>query len=217
MRSVLRALLQSQQTSMRSYAATMTALAAGQEPKALFVTCADSRIVPSVLTATDPGDLFVVRNIGNLVPPVDHDGRSTGDVSEASAVAYAVDNLGVGEVVVCGHSNCGAMLATLAPDGVSDPNLASWLARIRPLCERLESDPSRDHALSPHDQLSQWNAVLQLEHLRTYPSVRRGLARGTLELSALWLDLSHARVLIYSASERRFVPVDEALDEDTAA
>ena len=99
---------------MSQYAERFRDLAQGQAPDVLFVTCSDSRIVPDLLASTDPGDLFVMRNVGNLVPPATVEGASTGDLSEASAIEYAVLVLKVRNVVVCGHSQCGAMKAALA-------------------------------------------------------------------------------------------------------
>src|SRR3990167_5638666 len=83
-------------------------LAQGQAPEALFITCSDSRVVPNLITATDPGDLFVLRNIGNIIPPYDPDDK---DNAEAAAIEYALGVLGVRDIVICGHSSCGAMNA----------------------------------------------------------------------------------------------------------
>ena len=208
MRHILRAVLRSQKKAMHRYASGPTDMATGQAPKGMFVTCADSRIVPKALMSVYPGDLFVVRSVGNLIPPVDAHGRSTGDVYEASAVVYAVDALDVGEIVVCGHANCGAMLAALAPGGPSDPNLAKWLSLTAPLRDRLSWSNTCDPALTPHDQLSQWNTLEQLEHLQTYPTVRRAVERGTLTLHAMWFDFARARALVFSPEAQRFVAVE---------
>jgi carbonic anhydrase len=211
MSHLLRAVLSSQETSMPRYAARLAELASGQAPKVMFVSCADSRVVPHAMVSMDPGELFVVRNVGNLIPPVDASGRSTGDVSEASAINYGVDVLRVREIVVCGHSGCGAMHAALTPGGPADPNLAQWLSHTDPVRGRHSSRGPNDPSLSAPDRLSQRSALQQLEHLRTYPSVRRAIELGALELHAMWFDIARARVLVYSPEARRFVPVEDAL------
>jgi carbonic anhydrase len=138
-------------------------------------------------------------------------------VSEASAVTYAVNNLRVREIVVCGHSNCGAMRAALKEGGPDDPNLAAWLALTDPLKERLAAQSNADASLAAHDQLSQWNALQQLEHLKTYPAVQRALDEGAIRLHAMWFDIARARVLVYSRSEDRFVRVEDTLVRESAA
>jgi len=103
-------------------------LALKQEPDALFITCSDSRVVPDLLASTYPGDLFTMRNVGNLVPPATAEGISTGDLSEASAIEYSVLVLNVANIVVCGHSECGAMMTVIANETPADAsNLARWL------------------------------------------------------------------------------------------
>jgi len=122
---------------------------------------------------THPGDLFTMRNVGNLVPPADAEGISTSDVSEASAIEYAVLVLGVRNIVVCGHSSCGAMKAALAQKVQPDaPNLAKWLHHASAACFRLHHEGALDGALPRDDQLSQVNVLVQLEHLMTYSIVR---------------------------------------------
>ena len=111
-----------------SYRETFARLALGQSPDTLFIACSDSRVAPNVFASTDPGDLFVIRNVGNLVPPCGGEhGRSTADESEAAAIEFAVMNLGVSDVIICGHSECGAMQALLnGREKVQTPNLKSW-------------------------------------------------------------------------------------------
>jgi carbonic anhydrase len=111
MRKLIEGIVDFRERLLPQYAARFRELAAGQEPDALFITCSDSRVVPDLLVSTDPGDLFVMRNVGNLIPPATVVGDSTGDLSEASAIEYAVLVLQVQNIVVCGHSECGAMKA----------------------------------------------------------------------------------------------------------
>ncbi|QIS24421.1 hypothetical protein F6W96_24375 [Nocardia terpenica] len=164
-----------------------------QHPDSLFLTCADSRIVPNVITNSGPGDLFTVRNIGNLVPA---DGR---DSSVEAALVYALDTLRVRSVVVCGHSGCGAMDA-LFHERVTGPGLDDWLAHGRPALDRYRAGhpvaaAAAEAGFGEIDRLGMVNVAVQLEALTRHPVVRRAvLARGVV-LSGLFFDISTARVL----------------------
>jgi len=189
-------------------------LAEGQTPNALFITCSDSRVVPDLLAATDPGELFVMRNVGNLVPPATVEGASTGDLSEASAIEYAVLLLKVRSVVVCGHSECGAMKAALARKPMPNtPNLAKWLHHSASAVFRLDQEGPLDPRLNPCNQLSQLNVLVQLEHLATYPIVRERIADGSLHLSGWWFEIAKGEVYVYQREERRFEIIDRTAAE----
>ncbi|KUN79817.1 transporter [Streptomyces bungoensis] len=172
----------------------------GQRPSQLFLTCADSRLVTSMITASGPGDLFVVRNVGNLVPPP---GEEHGDDSVAAAVEYAVDVLGVRSITVCGHSGCGAMqaLLTAGPGGAPTP-LRRWLRHGLPSLERMAGDlraRPRLAARAPADaveQLCLTNVVQQLEHLRAHTPVARALAAGALELHGMYFHVGEAQAYL---------------------
>ena len=164
MRHLLLGLIEFREHNLPLYAERFRELSAGQEPDTLFITCADSRVAPNLLASTEPGELFTMRNVGNLMPPAHADGISSGDLSEASAVEYAVTVLKVKNIIVCGHSNCGAMRAVIAGSHLDDaPNLERWLDHARPAWARLPRKEVTD--LEPHDRLSQENVLLQLEHL----------------------------------------------------
>src|SRR5215813_6849198 len=124
MRKLIMGIVDFRERLLPQYAERFRDLALAQKPDALFITCSDSRVVPDLLASTHPGDLFTMRNVGNLIPPATADGVSTGDLSEASAIEYSVLVLKVRHIVVCGHSECGAMKAALARKQVSEaPNL----------------------------------------------------------------------------------------------
>ncbi|MFE7276931.1 bifunctional SulP family inorganic anion transporter/carbonic anhydrase [Streptomyces sp. NPDC057623] len=172
----------------------------GQQPSQLFLTCADSRVVTSMITSSGPGDLFVVRNVGNLVPLP---GQESGDDSVAAAIEYAVDVLEVRSITVCGHSGCGAMQALLSsePDDTQTP-LKRWLRHGQPSLERM-SDESRPWARlagrAPADaaeQLCLTNVVQQLEHLRAHESVGRALREGMLELHGMYFHVGEAQAYL---------------------
>ncbi len=209
MRKFLRGIVEFRERLLPQYAERFRDLAKGQSPEALFITCSDSRVVPDLLASMEPGDLFVMRNVGNMIPPATVEGASTGDLSEASAIEYALLVLKVRNIVVCGHSECGAMKAALTrrtPAGA--PNLAKWLHHAASAVFRLDQEGPLDPRLSPHDQLSQFNVLAQLEHLATYPIVRERLAEGTLHLSGWWFDIATGNMLAYQSARRRFEVID---------
>ncbi|WP_371644315.1 SulP family inorganic anion transporter [Streptomyces sp. NBC_00597] len=180
----------------------------GQQPSQLFLTCADSRLVTSMITASGPGDLFTVRNVGNLVPLP---GAEAADDSVAAAIEYAVDVLKVDSITVCGHSGCGAMQALLnSTPGAPMTPLRRWLRHGLPSLERMGS---RHHAWAriagrlPADaveQLCLTNVVQQLEHLRAHESVARRLAEGTLELHGMYFHVGEAQAYLLSEGEDFF-------------
>ena len=191
-----------------SYREKFAKLALGQSPDCLLFACSDSRVVPNVFASTDPGDLFVVRNVGNLVPPCDGAGLSTTDRSEGAAIEFALTVLGVADVVVCGHSECGAMRALM--DGglpARAPNLREWLAVGQGTLERAGAGGKLGHELEPHNRLSQLNVLQQLDHLMSYPDVAERVAAGTLGLHGWWFDLEQAEVLSYRPETGLFTPM----------
>jgi carbonic anhydrase len=184
---------------------TWSGLAHGQQPHTLFITCGDARIVPNLITTSGPGDLFTVRNIGNLVPPADGDDSSVG-----AAIEYAVGVLGVAEIVVCGHSGCGAMKALLgqAPDGLVQ--LGSWLRHGEATVRRRSREAplllGGERPAAEADQLALQNVVQQLETLRGYPVVAEALERGGLRLTGMYFDVGAAQVSLLDDAARGFVP-----------
>lgn len=157
----------------------------GQSPKALMISCADSRIVPELILQAEPGDLFVTRNAGNIVPPFS---QANGGVS--SAVEYGVMALGVTDIIVCGHSGCGAMEGLLRPGALDAmPNVAAWLRHSQAahgVVRKCYPDLSGRELLRA---LTLENVVCQLAHLRTHPSVAAGIAQGTIALHGWFVDI----------------------------
>ena len=209
MRKLIMGIVDFRERLLPQYAARFRELAGGQEPDVLFITCSDSRVVPDLVVSTDPGDLFVIRNVGNLVPPATVEGDSTGDVSEASAIEYSVLVLKVRNIVVCGHSECGAMKAALGRKQVPEaPNLGKWLHHANTAVFRLEQEGPLNASFSPHDQLSQLNVLVQLEQLMTYPLVRERVAAGTLRLGGWWFDIASGNMFAYERSTHSFEVID---------
>lgn len=178
----------------------------GQSPKALMISCADSRIVPEHIMQAAPGDLFVCRNAGNIVPP--HSSQLGG---VTATVEYAVMVLGVRDIIVCGHSDCGAMkaLATEA-DLTTMPNVAAWLRHshaAQKVCS--ESYPADLDMADKIRNVTLENIVVQLAHLRTHPSVASGIARGEIALHGWFVDIHAGMVLGLDGETGRFLPLRE--------
>ena len=177
----------------------------GQAPKALIISCADSRVVPEHIVQAEPGDLFVCRNAGNIVPPF---AQMNGGVS--STVEYAVAALGVRDIIVCGHSDCGAMKAVATPSQVDDmPNVAAWL-RHSTAAKRVVRDAYPD--LSDGElvrAISLENVVAQIAHLRTHPSVAAGIARGEISLHGWFVDIKAGQILGLDGETGQFTPLRE--------
>lgn len=165
------------QEVMPHHAERFAELASGQSPHTLFITCADSRIDPSLITQTDPGELFVIRNAGNIVPALDADG-SSGDGTAAS-IEFAVAVLAVQHIVVCGHSGCGAMAGLIDPASLDTlPSVARWVAQSG-------ADPE-GHDM---DSLIRQNVLQQLEDVAAYPAVRKALDQGAVSLHGWVYDI----------------------------
>ncbi|MGE0171465.1 MAG: carbonic anhydrase [Oligoflexales bacterium] len=194
-----------------SYKETFARLALGQAPDVLFIGCSDSRVVPNLFASTDPGDLFVIRNVGNLVPPCGGEhGRSTADESEAAAIEFAVTNLSVQDVIVCGHSECGAMQALLkGREKVPMPNLRGWLRHGDKALQSLLKEEAFAEHLQTHNRLSQRNVLQQVEHLMSYPIIQDKIASKQLRIHAWWFELSGAAVHCFDPALGKFVEIDE--------
>lgn len=178
-----------------------------QEPHTLFVACADSRIDPELITQSKPGELFVLRNIGNLIPAY---GEMMGGVS--AVVEYAVSLLKVKHIVVCGHADCGAMKGLLEPNSVTAmAAVKNWLknaAAAMSVAEALgEKQEARQILMR---RVTEQNVLLQIQHLRTHPSVAAAIARGELTISGWVYEIGTAEVRIWDEGAKGFLPVSSA-------
>jgi carbonic anhydrase len=189
-------------------------LAAGQQPSALFITCSDSRIVPHMLTQTEPGELFVLRNAGNIVPPA-----SAPLSGEAATIEYAVQVLKVQDVIVCGHSHCGAISGVLRPELVNGLSAVEhWLTHA----ERVRKEIAEEHLTADGDDdllttAVKANVLVQLNHLRTYPSVAEVEGSGELRLHGCFYRFETGEVTVLNETRRKFMPVDEYLEAELAS
>jgi carbonic anhydrase len=177
----------------------------GQRPQALFIACCDSRVVPNLIVAANPGELFVLRNIANIVPLFD----AATDSSVGAAIEYAVHVLEVPHIIVCGHTGCGGLSALVdGPEKLRDamPNLATWLDEAAAMLGRLRTSALQGEALVR--QLVFENVVTQLDNLLSYPVVTRALQETKLELHGWVYDLADASIRAYHPVENEFRPVD---------
>ncbi|MCA9169762.1 MAG: carbonic anhydrase [Planctomycetales bacterium] len=178
----------------------------GQNPMALFITCSDSRIDPSLLTQTQPGELFIMRNAGNLVPPY---GAVHG--GEAATIEYAVSVLKVREIIICGHSHCGAMNALLHPEQLERlPAVRSWLQYADATARIVQEN--YDHIRDPQPRLTltvEENVLVQIENIRTHPSVAAALAREAVKLHAWVYKFETGEVFAFDPSQSQYLPIEE--------
>ena len=189
------------------YAETFAGLSKGQSPEALLVTCADSRLVPNLITSTEPGDIFVVRNVGGLVP-----GPKAEDRSVSSAIAFAIEALGVRDIIVCGHSSCGAMKALL--HGGAPPDVEKWLAHAHECREDFHCGRAAvaEPDLSEIDRFSQVVTLRQLEHVAEHESVAKNPG---VRLHAWWFEVGSGGVHVFDRARGRFMSPDR--DDAVAA
>lgn len=179
----------------------------GQDPKVLWIGCADSRVVPELITGADPGELFDVRNIANVVPPAGSVACATG-----AAVEYAVIHLRVRHIVVCGHTECGGIKALESPlDPAEQPHIASWLELAQPARERVlgAAVPEADRYL----ETIKANVLVQCENLRTYPCVAEREGDGTLGIHAWLYDLHTGSIQAFNDQTQEWSAVASADDE----
>jgi carbonic anhydrase len=171
--------------------------AEGQNPTTLFIGCCDSRLVPNLLTDSGPGEIFMIRNVGNFVPPFEHD---AGHHGTSAAIEFGVVILNVTDVVVCGHSDCGAIRALYEPPNESTPHINSWLQLGRPamVAEKASPDVCR--------RTEQRSVIVQLERLLSFPMVRERVDAGKLALHGWYFDVSTGDVLVLDVETGSFVP-----------
>ncbi len=187
----------------------------GQHPKILFIGCCDSRVVPNLITNTGPGDLFIMRNIGNFVPPYkpDEDFHAT-----AAAIEYAVSVLEVEDIIVCGHSQCGAIASLFKSEKLENPSLIhvkKWLeigAEAKNfVTKHIPEDFSKEDKLDLTEKVS---AILQLDNLLTYPAVKERVEEGKLFLNAWHYDIASCEISYYDSHFQEYLPLSEAAKKE---
>ncbi|NBV20825.1 MAG: carbonic anhydrase [Proteobacteria bacterium] len=179
----------------------------GQNPHTLFITCSDSRVLAELITQSQPGDLFVVKNVGNIVPPANVTGETN---STAAAIEFAVSTLNVSDIVVCGHSQCGAMHALLEgiPNRAAMPHLEAWLHVAAPVrdvihlgYQHLTDRQARANAAAEE------NVLFAIENLKAYPAVQARLSDGSLHLHGWFFNIATAELFAFNPESKQFDPL----------
>jgi carbonic anhydrase len=191
-------------------------LAGGQSPEVLFITCSDSRIDPNLLTGSDPGDLFICRNAGNVIPPHSNE---TGGMT--ASIEYAVAVLGVRHIIVCGHTDCGAVKGALDMDGLNGlPHVKEWLGHCRSAMEIVrERNGINSGACLGHEHLNEAieeNVLQQVQHLRTHPVVAAKLATGKVEIHGWVYNIETGGIRSSSQSGTRFLEFEDRYQTEIA-
>lgn len=203
MQKLIQGIHRFQQESFRPLQGLFEQLSKGQNPETLFITCSDSRIDPNLLTRSKPGDLFILRNAGNIVPP-----HGTVGGGEAATIEFAVTALGVKDIILCGHSHCGAMNGLLNPQLVAGlPALSSWLSHAEATQRIVRENYGHLDGERLLTATVEENVLVQLENLRTLPSVASRLVGGDLHLHGWVYKIETGEVFAYDLASGQFVPV----------
>jgi carbonic anhydrase len=203
MQKLIEGIHQFQSDHFAKQRALFESLADGQHPQALFITCSDSRINPNLITSTQPGDLFIVRNAGNIVPP-----HGAGQSGEEASIEFAIAGLGVQDIVLCGHSHCGALKGLLHPESLKDmPAVASWLGNAEATRRIMKEKYADRTGAAQLTTAVEENVLVQLENLRTHPAVASALSRGKLKLHGWVYKFETGQVFAYDAASGQFLPL----------
>lgn len=177
----------------------------GQDPEACMITCADSRIVPNLITNSEPGQLFIVRNVGNLIPCY-----GTNNNGEMAAVEYAAVELGIKDFIVCGHTGCGAMKALLQPPAAGvrpqTPSVSEWLRHADATLEIIREHYAHLEGDALAKAAAEENVLVQLEHLRTLPVIASRICSGRARLHGWMYKIETGEIYMYDADVGQFVP-----------
>ena len=208
MKKVVSGIVRFQESAYAARRKLFADLAGGQQPEVLFITCSDARIDPGLVTQTEPGELFICRVAGNIVPP---HMRVAGGMT--ASIEYAVAVLGVQDIVICGHNDCGAMKGALEPAALEGlTHVRDWLEHCRAAVDVVRAQQDSSAAQDPLQmlrELTQQNVLLQLQHLRTHPAVAVGLAQRRLALHGWIYDIESGSVTCFDDERGEFRPVAE--------
>lgn len=210
MRKLIDGIVTFRKNSLPAYQGELEKLARGQSPDALLIACCDSRVAPNTFASTNPGDLVVVRNVGNLVSPCNlHDHTAT-DESTAAAIEFSLNSLKVKDIIICGHSECAAIEAIIAGrNKINSDYLQSWLRYGQASYDKYKAGFRINSKLTEKNEVSQINVLQQLEHLRTYEVVNKHISAGSLRIHGWWFDIASGSVYYYEPTKGEFLLIDE--------
>jgi carbonic anhydrase len=181
-------------------------LSQGQTPHTLLITCSDSRIDPNLVTQTQPGEIFVVRNAGNIVPPY---GSSRG--GEEAAIEFAIEGLGVRNIVICGHSKCGAMAALCSDQSIDHlPSVKEWLRHAHATKRRVDAMPESERDLT---KIVEENVLVQADNIKSHPAVSAALRARKVNIFGWVYNFEHGAITVFDPVNKRFIPSTEVKEE----
>ncbi|WP_440874347.1 carbonic anhydrase [Thalassotalea sp. PLHSN55] len=212
MQDIIKGVLEFQNHAFIEHQALFSSLASRQNPEVLFITCSDSRIDPNLVTQTRPGDLFICRNAGNVVPPHTNE---TGGMT--ASIEYAVAVLGVKDIVICGHTDCGAMKGALDTKALDElPHVQEWLGHCRGAVEVIKE---RHGCVEHHhlDEVIEENVLLQIQHLKTHPMVVAKCATNKIRVHGWVYRIETGEISCYEPSSNSFKPFNHVYSETIEA
>lgn len=211
MKKLIRGLDKFRETYVDTHQELLAQLSHGQTPRVLFVTCSDSRVAPNLITDTDVGELFVIRNAGNIIPPY---GAANG--GEGGTIEYAINALNIEQIVICGHSNCGAMKGLLKLNKLQKdmPLVYDWLKHAESTRRMVQETYPHYEGDDLIEVLVAENVLIQIDNLKTYPIVRSRLHQGRLKIYAWIYNVETGKVLAYDARTHTYIPPEGQLLED---
>lgn len=210
MEKLVNGIIDFQKNVLPQYRETFSKLALFQSPDTLFVACSDSRVVPNLFASSDPGDLFVFRNVGNIIPPCDCNGHSKAP-SASACLEFSVLTLKVKDIIICGHSDCGAIRALIGKTNKEEllPGISRWLENAKDAYDLEKEgvlDNTDDHFVN---YLSKLNVISQMNHVLTYPYVKEKFDKDEIRIHGWFFDLESAKVLMYKESKKTFIEINE--------
>lgn len=214
MKKLIKGIVEFHQIRRDAVKDTFAQLALGQSPDVFFIACSDSRVAVNVFASTEPGDLFVIRNAGNFVTPSNLSESGPSDESEVAALEFALESLQVAHIIVCGHSDCGAIKALCqGRENIQLPYLRAWLRHGEEALNRVRIRQPQLKGLDEINAVSQENVLLQLEHLKSHARVLDRMNEGRLMLHGLWFDIQNTDVYYSRPEDRTFRVIDDVEGE----